>query len=79
MLDYYETESPDYIGCGRDGYGDWLSLGTPTDKNVISTLYYARAVFIASKLCEIIGDYEAENYRNHYINIKKLNYLNISI
>ena len=45
----------------------WKTFGFGT----VVYLYYARAVFIASKLCEIIGDYEAENYRNHYINIKK--------
>ncbi len=71
LLDYYETENPGYIRDGQDGYGDWLSLGIPTDKAVVSTLYYARAAFIASKLCEIIGDYEAEYYNNLYLSIKK--------
>jgi len=71
LLDYYETESPDYIRNGKGGYGDWLSLGAPTDKDVVSTLYYARAAFIASKLCEIIGDYEAEYYHTLYLSIKQ--------
>ena len=71
LLDYYETESPDYIRNGKDGYGDWLSLGTSTDKNVVSTLYYARAAFIASRLCEIIGDYEADYYHTLYLSIKQ--------
>ena len=70
LLEYYEQESPDYIRDGKDGYGDWLSLGTPTDKDVVSTLYYARAAFIAWKLGEIIGDFETQYYHTLYGNIK---------
>lgn len=71
LLDYYETESPEFIRDGKDGYGDWLSLGVPTDKAVVSTLYYARAAYIASKLCAIIGDFEEEYYHNLYTSIKE--------
>lgn len=70
LLDYYETESPDFIRSGEGAYGDWLSLGNPTDLSVISTLYYARAAQLASKMCGIIGDYEEEYYSNLYSNIK---------
>lgn len=70
LLDYYETESPDFIRSGEGAYGDWLSLGNSTDLSVISTLYYARAAQLASKMCEIIGDYEEEYYSNLYSKIK---------
>ena len=71
LLDYYETESPNYFRGYVGRYGDWLSLGTPTDLSVVSTLYYARAAWLAWKLCGFIGDFEAEYYHTLYENIKK--------
>jgi len=71
LLDYYETESPDYYRGYVGRYGDWLSLGTPTDLSVVSTLYYARAAWLAWQLCGFIGDFEAEYYHTLYENIKK--------
>ncbi len=70
LLDYYEIESPGFIRGYVGRYGDWLSLGSPTDLSVVSTLYYARAAYLAAELCKIIGDYEEEYYRNLYMNIK---------
>jgi len=70
LLDYYETESPNFIRSGEKGYGDWLSLGNRTDLSVVSTLYYARAAFLAKELCGIIGDYEEDYYARLYSNIK---------
>ncbi len=71
LLDYYQTESPDGIRGYVGKYGDWLSLGTPTDLSVVSTLYYARAAYLASELCEVLGDFEAEYYRDLYLFVKK--------
>ena len=70
LLDYYETENPDFIRSGEKGYGDWLSLGNKTDLGVVSTLYYLRAAFLAKELCGIIGDYEEDYYAKLYSNIK---------
>ena len=70
LLDYYEMESPDYIRGYVGKYGDWLSLGTPTDLSVISTLYYARAAYLAAELCAVVNDYEELRYRNLYQAIK---------
>ncbi|MBE6701281.1 MAG: hypothetical protein E7582_05265 [Ruminococcaceae bacterium] len=70
LLDYYAVESPNYIRGYVGKYGDWLSLGTPTDLSVVSTLYYARAAFLAWKLCEIIKDFEEDYYNELYIKIK---------
>ncbi len=70
LLDYYQTESPDYIRGYIGRYGDWLSLGKTTDLSVISTLYYARAAFLAAELCSVIGDYEEEYYKKLYSSIK---------
>lgn len=71
LLDYYKEESPDYIRGYFGRYGDWLSLGNPTDLSVVSTLYYARAAYLASKLCGVIGDYEEEYYFDLYNSIKR--------
>ena len=70
LLDYYENESPTGIRDTTIKYGDWLSLGTPTDLGVVATLYYARAAYLASELCRIIGDFEQERYRALYEKIK---------
>ena len=70
LLDYYEKESPDFIRGYAGKYGDWLSLGNPTDLSVVSTLYYARAAYLASKLCSVVNDFEEEHYLNLYNSIK---------
>ena len=70
LLDYYQTESPGYIRGYVGRYGDWLSLGTPSDLSVISTLYYARAAQLAAKLCGVINDYEKDYYADLYESIK---------
>jgi len=70
LIDYYQVESPEYIRKDVKKYGDWLSLGNPTDLSVISTLYYARAAELAYKLCSIIDDYEEDYYAELYGKIK---------
>ena len=70
LLDYYEKESPDCIRSGKGAYGDWLSLGQPTDLSVISTLFYARAADLARKMCAILNDFEEERYARLYEKIK---------
>lgn len=71
LIGYYKAESPEYIRDKVRFYGDWLSLSTPTDLAVVSTMYYARAAYLAWKLCEIIGDYEQSLYKDHYFKIKQ--------
>ncbi|MBE7037836.1 MAG: alpha-L-rhamnosidase [Ruminococcaceae bacterium] len=70
LLDYYETESPEYTRPAAGRYGDWLCLGNPTSFRVVSTMYYARAAFLAAELCRFIGDFEEGYYRTLYENIK---------
>ena len=71
LLDYYEVESPEGIRSGKGAYGDWLSLVEPTDLSVVSTLYYARAAYLAGEICSIMGDFEKERYAALYEKIKK--------
>ncbi|MBQ8407284.1 MAG: family 78 glycoside hydrolase catalytic domain [Clostridia bacterium] len=71
LLDYYETESPDGIRISKGAYGDWLSLGTPTDVSVVSTLYYARAAWLAGELCHLVNDFEEARYKALYEKVKR--------
>ena len=59
LLDYYAMESPDGIRTGKGAYGDWLSLGTPTDLALVSTAYYAYAASLAAEFCRVLK-YEEE-------------------
>ena len=71
LLSYYEAESGGCLRKGENSYGDWLCIGEPTDKSLIANLYYARAAWIAQKLCAEIGDYEQSRYSELYEKIKK--------
>ena len=62
LLDYYAVESPSGIRSGRGAYGDWLSLGTPSDLSAVSTLYYTRLAGIVAWMCGVIRDGEEEKY-----------------
>lgn len=70
LIGYYQTESPDYIRRNLKKYGDWLSLGQPSDLTVISTLFYARAAQLAAALCQIVGDDQQDKYQDLYQQIK---------
>ena len=71
LIDYYLCESPDYIRKNLRKYGDWLSLGTPMDLSVFSTIDYARCAWLAAKLCSVVGDYEEDFYADLYEKIKE--------
>ena len=70
LLEYYATESPTGIRSGKGAYGDWLSLGTPSDISAVSTLYYVRAVALAERICRIIGDSDADTYAELLLSLK---------
>ena len=71
LLDYYAVESPSGIRSGHGAYGDWLSLGTPSDISAVSTLYYARAASLCERMCRIIGDSDAEEYASLFERISR--------
>lgn len=72
LLDYYAVESPNGIRSGKGAYGDWLSLGTPSDISAISTLYYTRLAGIAAWICRTVGDTELEKYNALYERQKRV-------
>lgn len=55
LLDYYAVESPSGIRSSEGAYGDWLSLGTPTNLSLVSTAYYAYCAKLAGEFCRILG------------------------
>lgn len=71
MLDYYESTSPTGVRrlVGKT-YGDWLSLGNETDKEMLSTLYYGHAALICAELGKAVGDFEVSRYEALYEKIK---------
>ena len=72
LLEYYAVESPDGVRGGKGAYGDWLSLGTPSDVSAVSTLYYARLASLAERMCELVGDSEAEEYRALFERLRRV-------
>jgi alpha-L-rhamnosidase len=42
----------------NNNYGDWLEINAHTDKNVMSTAYYARDAMLMSKMALAIGKTE---------------------
>ena len=71
LLDYYKEDSIEYLRDGENSYGDWLSVREETDKSLVANIYYARAAFIAYRLCDIIGDAEKDKYKVLYENIRR--------
>lgn len=71
LLAYYETDSTGYLRDGGNSYGDWLSIGTECDRGLVANIYYARAAYIAYRLCGFINDDDEERYKTLYENIKK--------
>lgn len=55
---------------GND-YGDWLSIGADTPKDVIGTAYFARSAWIVSEACRVLGDDAgAEEYNDLFGRIR---------
>lgn len=56
-VDWCEAHSTDHIrdkDRGND-YGDWLSIGADTPKDLIGTAYFARSAWIVSASCKALG------------------------
>lgn len=70
LLRYYGEDSTDYLRDGKDSYGDWLSVGEETDKSLVANVYYARAAYIAYRLCAVAEDGERDKYLSLYNNIR---------
>jgi alpha-L-rhamnosidase len=68
---YLEANSTDYLRPNDTVYGDWLSIGADTPKEVLSTAYFAYSVKLMAKIANALDRKEDEQkYSNLFENIK---------
>ena len=54
-----------------DNYGDWLNVGSETDKSVLNTLYFAYSASLTARACRIIGDCDEAEFAALYDDIRR--------
>ena len=54
-----------------DNYGDWLNVGSETDKSVLNTLYFAYSASLTARACRIIGDCDGAEFAALYEDIRR--------
>ncbi|WP_157094530.1 glycoside hydrolase family 78 protein [Metabacillus litoralis] len=68
---YLEANSTDFLRPNDTVYGDWLSIGADTPKEVLSTAYFAYSVKLMAKIAHALDKKEDEKkYSNLFENIK---------
>ena len=67
---YCISDSEEYVRPDR-GYGDWLSMNEVTEKPLLGIFYIAYSALLTSKMCEIIGDNDADEYRKIYEDVRQ--------
>ncbi len=55
MVRYLEACGRNGLYGLRDGFGDWLAIGSDTPKDVISVAYYAYCAHLLSEMASVIG------------------------
>jgi alpha-L-rhamnosidase len=72
-VDYLQSHSDGLIrdrDRGND-YGDWLSIGADTPKDLIGTAYFAYSTHLLAESCRALGrDTEADKYQQLFEDIK---------
>lgn len=72
-VDYLCEHSTNFI-CDKDrgkDYGDWLSIGADTPKDLIGTAFFACSTHLLAKSCRALGHVaEAEKYERMFEDIK---------
>lgn len=64
-IEFRMRESRDGL-APRKGYGDWLSYGVDTPKDLLTTAYLARSLDLVARAAEVLGKADdAETYRGH--------------
>lgn len=63
--------SEGFIRPEGDNYGDWLNVGSETDKAVLNTLYFAYSASLTARACRIIGDGEEGEFAALYEDIRR--------
>ncbi len=54
-----------------DNFGDWLNVGSETDKSVLNTLYFAYSASLTARACRIIGDCDEAEFAALYEDIRR--------
>ena len=68
---YLQTNSKDLLRPAY-GYGDWVSIGSDTPKDVIATAYFAYSTRLVSEMAAVIGKTEdAKKYQQLFEQIKQ--------
>ncbi|MCF7731317.1 MAG: glycoside hydrolase family 78 protein [Akkermansiaceae bacterium] len=73
-LEYCQSQSPGGIRSGNRGsdYGDWLSIGADTDKELIGTAYFAYSTSLVAKAAAALGKTaDAAAHQQHFEQIRK--------
>jgi alpha-L-rhamnosidase len=69
-ISYLEKNSKDLLRPAK-GYGDWVSIGSNTPKDVIATAYFAYSTHLVSKAAAALGkDDDANKYEGLFEQIK---------
>ncbi len=62
-LEFVATQAKEFIGPNR-GYGDWLAIGGETEKDLISTAYFAHDARLMAEIATALGrDEDAAKFR----------------
>ena len=70
FIEYYRTHSKNLIRPG-DGYGDWLSIGADTPKDLLGTAFFAYSTHLMSLMAAAIGNKaDAAKYEELFQQIK---------
>lgn len=72
-IDYLNQHSDHFIRDRERGndYGDWLSIGADTPKDLIGTAFFAYSTHLVAKSCRVLGRVEeADRYEQLFENIK---------
>lgn len=73
-VEFCKSQCPDFIRSGDRGsdYGDWLSIGADTDKELIGTAYFAYSTSLLAKAASVLGKTEdAKAHEDLFQSIKK--------
>jgi len=72
-MDYVLRDNPDFVrrnGRGSD-YGDWLSIGADTPKEILATAYWAYDAHLMSKMAQAVGrEEEAKKYEELFESVR---------
>ena len=72
-VDWCQTHSTNLIRDKDRGgdYGDWLSIGADTPKDLIGTAFFAYSTHLVAKACQVVGkNEEATKYQQLFESIK---------